>query len=140
MKKRYTAAIKSHCFEKEKVRNREQGNLLFYINTLSQRWFPSIIRRWKHMYSAENWIHKNIKRYKGWKIKKDKTQGLIKIKYVQKINTTILARGEKKTKSYENQTQEKRYYKKSEKFNTWKKNKNIKKIPKINITGLAGGK
>ena len=29
MKQRYTAAIKSDCFEKQKVRNREQGNIFF---------------------------------------------------------------------------------------------------------------
>ena len=38
MKQRYTAAIKSDCFEKQKVRNREQGNIFLYINTLSQRY------------------------------------------------------------------------------------------------------
>ena len=29
MKQRYTTAIKSDCFEKQKVRNREQGNIFF---------------------------------------------------------------------------------------------------------------
>ena len=31
MKQRYTAAIKSDCFEKQKVRKSEQGNNFFFI-------------------------------------------------------------------------------------------------------------
>ena len=84
MKQRYTAAIKSDCFEKQKVRNREQGNIFFSIKThyhqddYHQRWKVKTHRALKIEYT------KKIKRYKRWKTK-DETQRMIKVKYMKNI-------------------------------------------------------